>query len=213
LLGGVGTTASAGGAALVRSGQSTGTNIAGTSTTIAGGAATGNAASGSVLVQTTTAGASGTSSQSQTTRLTISSTHSSFANTQLLATSHDSFSTALPVPVVLAVSSTIDATSTGDTTLYTVPTGERALITGAIVRLITVATFTSVPDVSINDGTDDIFASTTLTGVDTAEETWGFSPAGRAVSVAAGASVDLSVDVAASAGTYDVIVYLYGHLL
>jgi hypothetical protein len=119
----------------------------------------------------------------------------------------------LPVPVVLAVSSTIDATSTGDTSLYTVPTGERALITGAIVRLITVATFTSVPDVSINDGTDDIFASATLTGVDTAEETWGFSPAGRAVSVAAGASVDLSVDMAASAGTYDIIVYLYGHLL
>ena len=189
------------------------TNKVGAVITIQGGRATGNALGGSVSFETSTAGSSGTTTQTLTTRFTIDPTKSTFTNTKLLATSHDTLSTALPVPVVLAVSSTVDATSTGDTTLYTVPAAERALITGAIVRLITIATFTSVPDVSINNGTDDIFASATLTGVDTAEETWGFSPAGRAVSIAAGASVDLSIDVAAVAGTYDVIIYLYGHLI
>jgi hypothetical protein len=134
-----------------------------------------------------------------------------------LATSHDTIATALPVPVLLAVSGTIDATSSGPgiTPLYTVPSGERAVVTGAIVRLTGVTGFTSVPAVGIgqNAGEDDIFASTTLTGVDTAEETWGFSPTGRAVTVAGGVSIDFGVDTDAVATTYTIVVYLYGHLL
>lgn len=52
----------------------TGTNIAGANFTLAGGISTGNASGGSLLFQTSSSGASGTGSNSLTTRLTINAT-------------------------------------------------------------------------------------------------------------------------------------------
>lgn len=204
-----------GGALTLRAGNANTADSAGVDTTIQGGAATGNATGGDLILQTTTAGSTGATLQTQTTRMQITPTQVQVVNAQLLATSHDSFSTALPVPTVLAVSGTIDATSTGNTTLYTVPTGESVIVTGAYIRLSSVSGFTSVPTLGIgqNGAADDIFASVPITAIDTADELWGFSPGGSSIIAGSAAAIAIGIDTAAVATTYDIIVYLYGHII
>ena len=63
----------AGGTLTLRSGNSTGTDIAGTATTIQGGAATGNAMGGDILFQTSDVGLSGSSVASSTTKIILKS--------------------------------------------------------------------------------------------------------------------------------------------
>jgi hypothetical protein len=196
-------------------GNPTGTDIAGADLTLNAGPGTGTGTGGDILLRTTTATTTGTTVQTLATRLIISPTQSSFTNTKLLATSHDTIATAEPVPIVLATVGSIDGTSTGETLIYTVPVGERCIVTGAVVRLTAVTGFTSVPDAGIGTtgGADDIFASSALTGLDTAQEFFGFSLGGLSNSIAGGVEIDFGIDVAASATTYTLEVQIIGYLL
>src|SRR5215216_5190883 len=88
------------------------------------------------------------------------------------------------LPTILSQTTGIDAKSTGTTTLYTVPTGKRAYITGIIFHVTAASAITVEPTlgVGVAAGEADIMPSTLLTGLDTLDEIYRFSPEGTYVS-------------------------------
>lgn len=109
----------------------------------------------------------------------------------------------------------IDAKTTGTTTLYTVPTGKTAIITGAVVRCTAASAITVAPTLGIGvaAGEDDIFPSTTLTGLTTTGKGWAFDPGGLAVTAAAAAVIKLGIDTAATGTSQTLAIDLLGYLV
>src|SRR5688500_13192072 len=104
---------------------------------------------------------------------------------------------AFGVPSILSQTTGIDAKSTGTTTLFTVPTGKRAYITGIVFRATTVTAFGgTVPTlgVGVAAGEDDIMPSTALTNFDAANELYRYSCEGTYVSNAAASVIKLGID-------------------
>lgn len=103
----------------------------------------------------------------------------------------------------LATVGDIDLTSTGQTTLYTVPAGtSKVLVLGVVIAATYANTVTVVPEVSIgvSPSTDDIFAVELLTGFDVTPETytfWGNLNTGHIATT--GESIILNVSTAATA--------------
>jgi hypothetical protein len=115
--------------------------------------------------------------------------------------------------VLLSTTSSIDATATGTTNLFTVPASKTIVVTKAIIRLTAVATFTSAPTLGIGvaAGEDDIFSPQLMTGVDAITEGYVFAAgAGNTTLAAAAEVIKLGIDTAAVAGTYTIAVDLFG---
>jgi len=91
-------------------------------------------------------------------------------------------------------------------TIYTVPTGYTAVITGVILQC-TAATGVITPataGVGIAAGESDIFSPVSLTGFLAAGDVWSFFLTGKARTAPAGSAVKLGIDVAAT-GTSQVV--------
>lgn len=115
---------------------------------------------------------------------------------------------------VLSTTAGIDAKIATTTDLYTVPTGLNAIITGAIIRLITASGITIVPTlgIGINGTQDDIFSPIGLTGITTAGKIFAFHSLGTIPTATAGSVVKLGIDIGATATTMTMAIELLGYL-
>ncbi len=118
-------------------------------------------------------------------------------------------------PCILSTTTGIDAKSVATTALYTVPAAKTAIITGAVVRVTVAAAITVVPTLGIgrNATQDDIFASTTLTGLDATTKVYVFDALGTFAVAAATEVVSLGIDTGATATTMTISIDLIGYIL
>lgn len=122
------------------------------------------------------------------------------------------------VEVLLSTTTGINGATTGDTNLYTVPTGKKAIITRAVVR-VTAATNVTVAGeagIGVNATEDDIFDPTVLTGVVAVNDAYMFSNVMGKFKVADEATSDVvkfGVDTAYTADTLTLAVDLFGYLV
>lgn len=117
--------------------------------------------------------------------------------------------------IKLSTTGGIDATSTGATNLYTVPTGKQAIITRAVFRLTAESSATGnvAAGVGIAAGEDDIVASATLTALDATGKVIASPPKAGAAIGAAAEVVKVGIDTAFSGGSATMAVDLFGYLL
>jgi hypothetical protein len=118
------------------------------------------------------------------------------------------------LPQMLASSSAIDATATGNTTLYTVPAGKTCIVLWAIVKPTNVNTVTTGPTASIQDGSGNaIVASLSMAAMTTTSQFANLSDGGMiGAQVAAAGTVRINIGTGAVATTYQVVVDLFGYL-
>jgi hypothetical protein len=122
----------------------------------------------------------------------------------------------LPLPTTLSSIASIDLTTTGTTSLYTVPTGRSAIITAVIIRptTATAANADGAISVGTNASTyDDIIANTTLTGLDSTTEHYVATPGGVSHTAAAAEVITFQVDTAETGTALIVTVDVIGYLL
>ena len=121
----------------------------------------------------------------------------------------------VPLNQVLSTTTSIDLTSTGTTTLYTVPSGVTAYITDIVIVPTTATTpgADSVVSVGIGGGFDNIIADTTLTGLDTTGEHYVATTGGVIASGAATDNITFEVVTADTGTAMTVTVYLRGFLV
>jgi hypothetical protein len=115
--------------------------------------------------------------------------------------------------VLLSTTTAIDGTATGTTNLFTVPSGKTIVVTRAIVRLTSVATFTSAPiaGIGVAAGEDDIISPQSLSGLNTTSEGYVFVVGDGSLALASATDViKLGIDTGAVAGTYTIAVDLFG---
>ncbi len=98
----------------------------------------------------------------------------------------------------LGLLNSVNGKIVGTTTLYTVPTGNTAIITGCILRLtvVTALTGTMTAGVGIAAGEDDIFPATVLTGFNALNHVYLFNTTGKRVAATSGQAIKLGIDVA-----------------
>lgn len=116
---------------------------------------------------------------------------------------------------ILSTTTGINAKSTGTTTLYTVPTGKTAIITGAIVRCTAASSITNGPTLGIGIATneDDIYASTNLVALKTTTNTFGFTTVGMSRNAVATSVVKLGIDTIATGTSQTVAIDLIGYTI
>lgn len=118
-------------------------------------------------------------------------------------------------PIVLATVTGIDAKTTGTTTLYTVPTGKTAIITGAYVRCTAATAITIGPTLGIGIAAneDDIFASTALATVTATTNVWGFVTSGLQRNAVATSVIKVGIDAASTGTSQTLAIDLVGYLI
>jgi hypothetical protein len=117
-----------------------------------------------------------------------------------------------------AVSSVVDInlTTTGLTTLYTVPSGNKFLILGVLLQAQTADTVTgdASASIGISPSTTDVFAEETLLGFNSATSTYQFwANLNKAVIANAGDVIRLDVTTGATATNLTATAYLIGLLI
>ena len=123
-----------------------------------------------------------------------------------------------PASVRLASVGSIDGKTTAATTLYTVPAGKTAVITKVVIVLTAASNVTGDPDIGVGIAAtyDSIMASTTLTSLQTALQTWVYNIDSLSTTTAATAVIKLEVDTAATTtaaeDTYVIRADLFGYL-
>lgn len=187
--GGTGVGAGAGGPLNLKGGAGGATGAGGDITLIsgAGGSTSGGAGSIDIAIGTTTSGTPGT--------VQINS---------------------LPLPTVLGQATSVALASTGTTTLYTVPTGLSALVTGVMIEITaaTAAAGDAVVSIGTNASTyDDIIVATTLTGLDATTEAFMLLVEGNIHKAAAAEVITFQVDTADTGTTLTATVNLIGFLV
>jgi hypothetical protein len=118
------------------------------------------------------------------------------------------------IPVHVATMQ-IDAKVTGQTTIYTVPTGQSFVPLGIAVRCIAASAITVVAQADVRtSGAGDIMAQAAMTGLTAASLAWVslFTSTALAI-VAAGSVVQFSVDVAATGTSQTLQVDLFGYFV
>ena len=121
----------------------------------------------------------------------------------------------LPLPTVLAQVTSIDLTSTGTTSLFTVPTGLSARILGLVISptTATAAGGDAVVSVGTNASTfDDIISATTLTGLSATTEIYNVNTPGISHVAAAGETITFQVDTGDTGTALTATVELIGYL-
>lgn len=101
---------------------------------------------------------------------------------------------------ILATVTGIDLTTIATTTLYTVPGGKKAIITGAIVRPTAASdvNFYAEAGIGVAAGEDDMFSQTVLTGLGSVGEVFQYKAIGVNVVGNAADVIKFGVDVGAS---------------
>lgn len=114
---------------------------------------------------------------------------------------------------VLETVTGIDGKVATTTSLLTVPTSKRAIITGAMLRLTAVSALsgTLACGIGVAAGEDDIFPSTSLIGFNAANEVYMFMGSGVRVSAAAGSVIKLGIDTAFTGTTATLECQLLGY--
>lgn len=125
------------------------------------------------------------------------------------------------IPIVAAISpetlisrtTGIDAKTTGNNTLYTVPTGKTLVVTRVILRPSAVTSITTGPTASVGGTTTaDVFASVALATLNATTKMYTYTQSGMSTLVPAGTTLKLNISVAASGTletlTADVMGYL-----
>jgi len=109
----------------------------------------------------------------------------------------------------------INGKAVAETILYTVPVGKTAIITDAVIRPIVATAVTAVPTLGIgrNGSSDDIFASTSLTGLDSTAKIYRFVSEGTYAVATSGENVKLGIDTDATATTLTLTINLFGYLI
>jgi hypothetical protein len=116
---------------------------------------------------------------------------------------------------VLAIYEGLDLTSTGSTTVYTIPAGGGALISGVLLRVSENFPVTGDAEAEINiNGTTKIFPAENLVNFRGKDDIYSFWKDRSASNLAAaGATVDVNVLTAALGTTLDAQVFVIGVLL
>jgi hypothetical protein len=116
---------------------------------------------------------------------------------------------------VLSTISPVHLTDTGTTTLYTVPTGNLALIQGVIIRsILGPATTDATISLGINPSTTNLFDLQQLVNVRTINDIFSlWSDRSTTLVAQEGDQIDLDVTIAATGGSMNVTVYLIGFLI
>lgn len=120
--------------------------------------------------------------------------------------------------VQLSKTSSINMKATGQTTLYTVPTGKSCVVTHVLIRVTSASNVTGVPviTVGITSGWNSIRTSTTLTNLDATGEYYLVQCSQPAAVTAAGGVIKLDVATGATTtgggDTYVAEVRLFGFL-
>lgn len=115
----------------------------------------------------------------------------------------------------LASVASISGTTTGVTSLYTVPAGRTAIITSANVRCTAANTVSAGPmlGIGVAAGEDDIYAATSLAALITVGQLYGFTTSGISVSAAAGSVIKVGIDTAATGTSQTLTIDLVGYLV
>ena len=119
------------------------------------------------------------------------------------------------LPRVLARVASIDLTTTGDTLLFTVPSGQSANIVSVVVRPTAVTAPNADAEVSIGTNAstyDDIISSQPLTGLDVTTESYTLAVGGISHIAAAAEEIRFQVDTADTGTAITVTVDLIGYL-
>ncbi len=117
---------------------------------------------------------------------------------------------------ILSTVTGIDATATGLTNLYTVPSGKTAIIIGAILRITALTAFVGVGTggIGTNVTQDDIMSSRAMTGLNAVGSVFCFMNSNSASAIASSSStIQLGIDVSFVAGTCTIALDLIGYLI
>lgn len=116
---------------------------------------------------------------------------------------------------VLSITSTINLSSTGITTLFTVPTGNMALLQGVALRsTASTATTDATISLGINPSTTNLFDLQELVQFRVADDVFSlWSDKSTTLVAQSGEQIDLDVTIAATGGALVVSAYLIGFLI
>ncbi len=118
-------------------------------------------------------------------------------------------------PSLLSTTNGIDLKSVVTTNLYIVPSGSKAIITGAIIRPTLVDTFAvaATLGIGIAAGEADIILAAALTGLTTTSSIYPMLPIAVPVIGLSGNIIKVGVDVGATATTFSASIDLLGYLI
>lgn len=115
---------------------------------------------------------------------------------------------------ILSTTVSIDATTVGNTTLFTVPTGKLAVVRFAIIRLTAISGGGAVPKLSFGTNAtayDNIITSQSLSGLTTVNKAFTFVVSGVSEVAQAGNNIVCRVNNAASYTSYTIDIDLIGY--
>lgn len=116
---------------------------------------------------------------------------------------------------ILSTTSTIDLTTTGGTTIFTVPSGNMALIQGVVLRTVTGPASTDATiSIGINPSTTNLFDLQELVQFRVTDDVFSLWLDKSTTLVAqSGEQIDFNVTIAATGGTLIADAYLIGFLI
>lgn len=116
---------------------------------------------------------------------------------------------------ILATVAGINAKTVANTALYTVPTGKTAVITGATIRCTAATAITIGPSLGIGNvsGTNNIFASSVITGLTSTTTSFGFSFVGMSVVTTAAGIIYCNLGNGSTGTSQTISVDLIGYLV
>lgn len=118
---------------------------------------------------------------------------------------------------LIAIMDNIDAKTTGATTIYTVPSGKRLVITNVFIIPETITSFSSTFALSIGTNSsnyDNLFEIKSMLGLDTLSKFWQFNNlSGLSVINEASDIIKCKITTGATATTYKIKVLLFGYFL
>lgn len=118
-------------------------------------------------------------------------------------------------PTLLATVTGINAKSTGQTTLYTVPTGKTCVVTAAIIRCTAASSITNGPTASVgftSTAYTDIYAAANMVALTGTTSIFGYSTVGMSASAVAATVIKFNISSAASGTSQTIAVDLIGYL-
>lgn len=116
---------------------------------------------------------------------------------------------------VLDSGTVVNAFSPGATAIYTAPASNKIVLTRVAVRC-TAATAVATPatvKIEINPAAGDVFAAESMVGVLDVDDVWIFSAEARSIVVPAGATVDLTVTIAATGTSQSLEAEVIGYVV
>lgn len=115
---------------------------------------------------------------------------------------------------ILSVTTGINAQSVANTAIYTVPAGKTAIITGVVIRCTAATSITIGPSLGIGNaaGTNNIFASATITALTTTSTIFGFELVGMSVLTAAAGVIYLNLGTGSTGTSQTIACDLIGYI-